>query len=98
MTEYNKSEIKKLIEDNDLGKVSGGLTGQDVKDAADDIAEVLKGIGTLAEKFGDLLQLIKTAIDTNTCPLCNQDIVPLAEKCELMDFVNHIKAAHSDMQ
>ena len=50
------------------------------------------------EKFTDILQQIKTAMDTNICPICNQSIVPLAEKCELMDFVQHVKIAHSDKQ
>ncbi len=92
------AENKKIIEDSDLNKVSGGLSAQDYEKAACDIVDVLKGVGEVFEKFGDLLQLIKTAMDTNTCPICNQSIIPLAENCELMDFVQHIKAAHSDKQ
>jgi hypothetical protein len=99
MAENNKIENTKIVEDSDLNKVSGGLTAEDYQKGANQVEDVIKGIGTILEKFGDMLQLIKTAIDTNTCPICNQKILPLAEKCELTDFVDHIKAAHKeDMQ
>ena len=91
-------ENKKIIEDSDLNKVAGGLSVQDVENAANDVEGALKGIGMILDKFTDLLQLIKKTMGTNTCPICNQSIVPLAEKCELTDFVQHIKAAHPSNQ
>ena len=96
MAENNKIENAKKIEDGDLEKVSGGITSEDVKEAGKDINEAIMSIANFFEKFGDLIQLIKTAIDTNTCPICNQKILPLAKKCELTDFVDHIKAAHKE--
>ena len=90
------AENKKIfkIEDGDLEKISGGLSAQDYEKAANDIAAALQGVGIILANIGDLLQLIKTAMDTNTCPICNQNIIPGAESCELMDFVQHIKVAH----
>lgn len=92
------AENKKIfkIEDGDLEKISGGLSAQDYEKAANDIAAALQGVGIILANIGDLLQLIKTAMDTNTCPICNQNIIPGAESCELMDFVQHIKVAHPD--
>ena len=92
------AENKKIfkIEDGDLEKISGGLSAQDYEKAANDIAAALQGVGIILANIGDLLQLIKTAMDTNTCPICNQKIIPGAESCELMDFVQHIKVAHPD--
>ena len=90
------AENKKIfkIEDGDLEKISGGLSAQDYEKAANDIAAALQGVGIILANIGDLLQLIKTAMDTNTCPICNQNIIPGAESCELTDFVQHIKVAH----
>ena len=90
------AENKKIfkIEDGDLEKISGGLSAQDYEKAANDIAAALQGVGIILANIGDLLQLIKTAMDTNTCPICNQNIIPGAKSCELMDFVQHIKVAH----
>ena len=90
------AENKKIfkIEDGDLEKISGGLSAQDYEKAANDIAAALQGVGIILANIGDLLQLIKTAMDTNTCPICNQNIIPGAESCELMDFVQHINVAH----
>ena len=92
------AENKKIfkIEDGDLEKISGGLSAQDYEKAANDIAAALQGVGIILANIGDLLQLIKTAMDTNTCPICNQNIIPGAGSCELMDFVQHIKVAHPD--
>ena len=85
------------IDDSDLEKISGGdCTLQDCEKAANDIAAALQAAGIILARIGDLLQLIKTAMDTNTCPICNQIIIPGAESCELMDFVQHIKVAHPD--
>lgn len=98
MMENNKIDNTRIIEDGDLNNVSGGLSAQDYEKAANDIAATLKGVGVILEKFGDLLQIIKTSLDTNTCPLCNQKIVPLAEQCELNDFLQHVKTTHKDQQ
>ena len=98
MAENKNIENTRIIEDSDLNNVSGGLSAQDYQDAGNDIVSVLKGVGLVFEKFTDMLQQIQTAMDTNICPICNQSIVPLAEKCELMDFVQHVKIAHSDKQ
>lgn len=85
------------IDDSDLEKISGGdLTPQDCEKVANEIAAALQGAGLILARISDLLQLIKTAMDTNTCPICNQKIIPGAESCELMDFVQHIKVAHPD--
>ena len=97
MEENNKNNYTKIIEDSDLEKISGGdLTPQDCEKVANEIAAALQGAGIILVRIGDLLQLIKTAMDTNTCPICNQKIIPGAESCELMDFVQHIKIAHPD--
>ena len=94
MAENNK--IFKF-DDSDLEKISGGdCTPQDCEKFANEIAAALQGVGIILAGIGDLLQLIKTAMDTNTCPICNQKIIPGAESCELMDFVQHIKVAHPD--
>ena len=85
------------IDDSDLEKISGGgFTPQDCEKAANEIAAALQGAGIILVRIGDLLQLIKTAMDTNTCPICNQKIISGAGSCELMDFVQHIKVAHPD--
>ncbi|MBQ1567870.1 MAG: hypothetical protein IIZ80_08300 [Erysipelotrichaceae bacterium] len=96
MAENKKIENAKKIEDGDLEKVSGGITSEDVKEAGKDINEALMSIANFFEKFGDLIQLIKTATETNTCPICKQRILPQAEQCEPMDFVRHIQAAHAN--
>ena len=93
MAENNNT---KIIEESDLSKISGGLSAYDYEKAANDIASALKGVGVIIEKLGDLLQIINTAMETNTCPICNQKIIPGAESCELMDFVQHIKVAHPE--
>ena len=87
------------IDDSDLEKISGGdFTPQDCEKAANEIAAALQGAGIILVRIGDLLQLIKTAMDTNTCPICNQKIIPNAEKCELMELLKHVKETHSDIQ
>ena len=97
MEENNKNNYTKIIEDSDLEKISGGdLTPQDCEKVANEIAAALQGAGIILVRIGDLLQLIKTAMDTNTCPICNQKIISGPGRCELMDFVQHIKVAHPD--
>lgn len=88
----------KIIEESDLSKISGGISVYDCEKAANDIAAALKGVGVIIEKFGDLLLIINNAMETNTCPICNQKIVPNAEKCELMELLKHVKETHSDLQ
>ncbi|MCR5096869.1 MAG: hypothetical protein K6A70_09090 [Erysipelotrichaceae bacterium] len=86
-----------MIEDTDLNKVSGGVDPviPELTNSSDLIIDAIK---SLNNKFfgtiGELFQLIKTSSDTNTCPICNQQIIPNAEKCEPMDFINHVKANH----
>ena len=48
-------------------------------------------------KFGNNYKLIKNAIDTNTCPVCNKQIIPDSEKCEATDFFAHLRSAHPDL-
>ena len=91
-----ENDNTKIIEDSDLDKVAGGLSIQDYENAINGIAAALRGAGTVLGNLSDVLQLIKTSMDTNTCPICNQKIVPLAENCELMDLINHIKIAHKN--
>lgn len=98
MTENNKVNNTKIIEESDLSKISGGLSAYDYEKAANDIASALKGVGVIIEKLGDLLLIINNAMETNTCPICNQKIVPNAEKCELMELLKHVKETHSDIQ
>lgn len=95
MAENNNT---KIIEESDLSKISGGLSAYDYEKAANDIASALKGVGVIIEKLGDLLLIINNAMETNTCPICNQKIVPNAEKCELMELLKHVKETHSDLQ
>ena len=96
MAENNKINKSFKIEDSDLDKISGGLSAQDYEKAANDIAATLRGVGVIVEKLGDLLMIINTAMETNTCPICNQKIIPGAERCELMDLLQHFKATHSE--
>ena len=88
----------KIIEESDLSKISGGLSAYDYEKATNDIASALKGVGIIIEKLGDLLLIINNAMETNTCPICNQKIVPNAEKCELMELLKHVKETHSNIQ
>lgn len=95
MAENNKIENTKKLEDADLSKVSGGTNPDEVNGTSYSIAKALKDIGEAFDNLGNALQQIKTAIDTNTCPICNTIIVPGAEKCELMDLIQHVKAVHN---
>ena len=95
MEENNR---RKIIEESELNKVTGGIYIRDIEKSADDIAEVLRGVGAIFSSLGELLQLIQTSMETNTCPACKQKIVPLAEQCDLLELINHIKVAHQNNQ
>lgn len=95
MEENNR---RKIIEESELNKVTGGIYIRDIEKSADDIAEVLRGVGAIFSGLGELLQLLQTSMETNTCPVCKQKIVPLAEQCDLLELINHIKVAHQNNQ
>jgi len=80
MAENNKIENTKQIEGDELNKVTGGTTVDDLKD---DLF-----------KFFDGFEVIINATKTNTCPICSQKIVPNAENCDLKDFTEHYSAVH----
>ena len=81
MTENMNTGNIKQIEDDAIESVSGGTTVEDLKRDADCFFE---GLGEIVE-----------ATKINTCPICNQKIIPDAEKCGLEDFIHHYSAVHS---
>ena len=74
---------KNEILDKQLKEIAGGGFGEDLYYAF--------------SKCGNSYNVIKKAIDTNTCPVCNQQIIPDAKKCVATDFFAHVRSAHPDL-
>ena len=69
--------------DEQLKEIAGGNYGEDFWYAV--------------KKFGNNYAAIREAIDTNTCPVCSQRIIPGAEACEATDFFAHLRSKHPDL-
>ena len=74
---------KRMTLDEQLKDIAGGGFGEDL-------------IYSFS-KFGNSYKVIKDAIDTNICPVCNKQIIPDAKKCLATDFFAHVKSSHPDL-
>ena len=96
MAENKIIEDAKKIEDKDLDKVSGGYTPEELEPVMDDLDALLKGAGNVFHSLSEALQMINEAAETNTCPICKEKIIPLADKCKPEDFLNHFMVVHDN--
>ena len=78
---------KNEILDEQLKEIVGGGT-------LDELGEILGGISGALDNLAAILQLIKTSAETNTCPICKEQILPGASKCEYKDVIDHVKLLH----
>ena len=64
----------------------------------DDDNNILGALCTMSNNLEGLFRKIDNAAETNTCPYCNQQIIPGADKCDPNDVINHVATTHGDMQ
>ena len=78
---------KNEILDEQLKEIAGGVT-------EDEIYDIFRGLSDAANSLAAILQHIKTAAETNTCPICNEQIIPGASRCEYKEVIQHVKLFH----
>ena len=69
--------------DKQLQEIAGGNYGDDFWYAV--------------KKMGNNYAAIREALDTNICPVCSQQIIPGASKCEATAFFAHLHGEHPDL-
>ena len=69
--------------DKQLQEIAGGNYGDDFWYAV--------------KKMGNNYAAIREALDTNICPVCSQQIIPGASKCEATVFFAHLHGEHPDL-
>ena len=75
------------IEDKHLDQVAGGsIEDIDLNDIPWD------DINAIFTKFGDVIKLMREAVETNTCPVCKQQIEPDVTQCSTLGFLEHMKS------
>ena len=94
MSDNKKTKNAKKIEDFDLEKIIGGTTLDDTDSNLEEVIELAGNVGKTVQNLSNTLELVYKAAETNTCPFCNDKILPLADKCKPSDFLKHAKIKH----
>ena len=89
-------DIKNIISiaDSDLEKIIGGLSPEEADAALEEVGELLNDVGKTAQNVGSAISKLAVAVKTNTCPYCNNKILPGADKCSAKDFYDHYQIFH----
>ena len=70
------------------------LSPEEADAAIEEIGELIYDVGKTAQNAGSAFSKLAKAISTNTCPYCNNKILPGASSCTARDFYDHYKIFH----